>query len=85
MRSCLTNGVMLTPFSYLGVCKNGLNLGCHTKLNARENRVIIKADRGDSSLREASRNAATHDAELTFGHGDSSPLVDSVTAATHDD
>ena len=40
MRSCLTNGVMLTTFSYLGVCKNGLNLGCHTKLNARENRVI---------------------------------------------
>ena len=40
MRSCLTNGVMLTTFSYLGVYKNGLNLGCHTKLNARENRVL---------------------------------------------
>ena len=40
MRSCLTNGVMLTPFPYLGVCRNGLNLGCHTKPNARENRIV---------------------------------------------
>ena len=45
MRSCLTNGVMLTTFSYLGVYKNGLNLGCHTKLNARENRVLYEAKR----------------------------------------
>ena len=37
---------------------------------------IIMADRGDSSLREVSRNAATHDMEQMFSHGDSSPLVE---------
>ena len=30
----------MTTFPYLGACKNGSNIGCHTKLNARENRVI---------------------------------------------
>ena len=36
MTSCLTNGVTLTTFPYLGVCKNDFNLGCHTKLNTRK-------------------------------------------------
>ena len=40
MRSCLTNGVTVTTFPYLGACKNSSNIGCHTKLNARENRVM---------------------------------------------
>ena len=47
-----------------------------------ESKSNKKADRGDSSLREVSRKCGHTRRD---GHGDSSPLVVSVTAATHDD
>ena len=57
----MTNGVTLTTFPYLEVCKNGLNLGCQTKLNDRESCVIstitaIGAEKYCGKLRPNSAN-----------------------------